>query len=269
MRRHTLAALGVAVLIVLAGCSAGTGSPGAPSTQADRTSATPGSDSTIRVTGSGSADAEPNQAVVDASVVAVAPDAATARQQLAANASRMRTALERIGIDEDRITTQRYDIYRDRRRPREEGAEPRVQYRAAHDFEITVTDPDRVGEVIDTAVGNGATEIDDVSFTLSSDRRRELERRARSAAMADAREQARALASHANLTVTGVRVIRTASGGVPRAADADTGGAATQTPVPTAAPPSDLESGPVTVTTTVRVVYEAGPQERNASDPSA
>jgi uncharacterized protein YggE len=263
MRRHALAALGVAVLLVVAGCSAGAGSPSA-STPTDRTSATPESDSTIRVTGSGSADAEPDQAVVEVSVVAVGPDAATARQELAANASRMRTALERIGIDDDRVTTQRYDIYRDRRRPREEGAEPPVRYRASHDFEITVTDPDRVGEVVDTAVRNGASEVDDVSFTLSTDRRRTLERRARSAAMADARERARGLAADANLTVTGVRVIRTGSSGSPRPADA--GGAATETPVATAAPPSDLESGPVTVTTTVRVVYEAGPEDRAATE---
>ena len=76
--------------------------------------------------------------------------------------------------------------------------------------------------------------------------------------MADARSKARALAADANLTVTGVRVIQTARIGAPRPADA--GGAATETPMPTAAPPSDLESGPVTVTATVQVVYEAGPR---------
>jgi hypothetical protein len=262
MRRHTFATVGLAVLLVVAGCSAGPGSPAASTpapepTPTDRTP-TAESDSTIRVAGSGSADAEPNQAVVRVAVVAVGPDAATARRRLAENTSRMRTALQEIGIGDGRLTTRRYDIYQDRRRPREEGADPRVQYRAAHDFEITVTDPDRVGEVIDTAVRNGATEIDDVSFTLSTERRRALERRARSAAMADARSKARALAADANLTVTGVQVIRTARSGAPRYADA--GGAATATAAPTPAAPSDLESGPVTVTATVQVVYEAGPR---------
>ncbi|AZH26188.1 SIMPL domain-containing protein [Haloplanus aerogenes] len=268
-RTHVLAAVGVAALLVLAGCAGGptespTATADAPGQSTDRTPATPASDSTIRVAGSGSADAEPNQAVVRVAVVAVGPDAATARQRLAENTSRMRTALSEIGIGEDRITTRRYDIYQDRRRPREEGAEPRVQYRASHDFEITVTDPDRVGEVIDTSVRNGASEINDVSFTLSTERRRQLQQRARSAAMADARAKARALAADANLTVTGVRVIRTTSRGVPRYADAGAGGAMTETPVATAAPPSDLESGPVTVTTTVEVVYEAAP-ESNAT----
>lgn len=258
MRRHTLAALGLAILLVVAGCAAGPESPGtATSTPTDRTPDAD-ADSTIHVAGSGSADAEPNQAVVRVAVVAVGPDAATARQRLAENTSRMRTALADIGVGDGQITTRRYDIYQDRRRPREEGAEPRVQYRASHDFEITVTDPDDVGEVIDTAVRNGATEIDDVSFTLSTERRRTLERRARSAAMADARSKARALAADANLTVTGVQVIRTTRSGVPRPADA--GGTETATAAPTPAAPSDLESGPVTVTMTVQVVYEAGPR---------
>jgi hypothetical protein len=253
MQRQTLLTLGLAALLVMAGCSAG---PSSSASTPDAT-ATAESDSTIQVAGAGSADAEPNQAVVRVSVVATGADAATARRRLAENTSRMRTALADIGVDDDRITTQRYDIYQDRRRPPEEGAEPRVEYRAAHVFEITVTDPDRVGSVVDTAVGNGAAEVDDVTFTLSTERRRELERRARSAAMADARSKARALAADANLTVTGVDVIQTTAGDTPRPAD---GGAyRTETPVATGAPPSDIESGPVTVRTSVRVVYEAAP----------
>ncbi|QGX94203.1 DUF541 domain-containing protein [Haloplanus rallus] len=258
MHRRTLVAVGLAALLLIAGCSAGSSSSTTPDTPA-----TSESDSTIHVVGSGSADAAPNQAVVDVSVVATGDDAATARQRLARNVSRMRTALTDAGVAEDRITTQRYDIRQDRRRPREEDAEPRIQYRAMHDFEVTVTDPDRVGDVVDTAVANGATAVDDISFTLSTDRRRELERRARSAAMTDARAKARALAADANLTVTGVNVIRTTRGGAPRSVE--DGAYATETPAPTAAPPTDIESGPVTVRTSVQVVYEAAP-EGNATE---
>lgn len=75
--------------------------------------------------------------------------------------------------------------------------------------------------------------------------------------MADARSKARSLATDANLTVTGVQVIRTQRGGVPRPAGGDAG--TTATAMPTAAPPTDLESGPVTVRTTIQVVYEAAP----------
>jgi len=258
MQRQTAIAVGVALLLVLAGCSTST----YQSSSADESTAN--DVSTIRVSGSGSADAEPNQAIVRVAVVATAPDAATARRQLAENTSRMRSALEDIGIEDDEITTVRYDIYQDRVPPREEGDEPRIQYRASHDFQITASDPDRTGEIIDTAVQNGATEINDISFTLSTDRQRELESRARQAAMADARSKARALAGAANLTVTGVKVIRTAESGSPRPAD-ERYATATAAPAPTEAAGSDLDSGPVTVTTTVQVVYRAGPANRSAT----
>lgn len=253
MRHYSLLAVGLAVLVLVAGC-AGTSPSASQSPTPD--------DRTIRVSGSGSAEGEPNRAVLRVGVVATADTASAARQQLAENVTRMREALREINVTDDQITTVRYDIDRDRRRPRKEGGEPRVQYRAAHSFEITLTEIDRVGTVIDTAVQNGATEVEDIRFTLSTERRRQLEESARQAAMTDARQKAESLASSANLTVTGVKVIRT-SGGAPR----PSGDAAAATPVATqaAGAPSKVESGPVTVVTTVYVVYNAAPAENESS----
>lgn len=248
MRRQTIIALGCAALLLVTGCVASGGSP------STGTNASP-EGRTIHVSGTGSAAAEPNQAVVDVGVVATADDAATARRRLAENVSRMRAALDRAGVDADQVTTRRYDINRDRRRPRREGAEPRTQYRAVHDFEIRLSNTDRVGTVIDTAVRNGATEIHDIRFTLSADRRRRLERNARGAAMTDTRRKAEGIATAANLTVTGVRTVRT-DGGSPRPYRAGAA-TATETAVPTAGAPSDVEAGPVTVVVTVQVVYDA------------
>lgn len=253
MRRHALITVVLAGLLATAGC-AGTlqsGTAAAGEQTAD--------DRTIHVAGSGSAEAQPNQAVVRVSVVTTAADAATARQRLAEDVTRMRDALADVGVERGQITTRRYDIDRDRRRPREEGEEPEVQYRAWHAFEITVQETDRVGTVIDTAVQNGATEVDNIEFTLSTDRRRELESRARQAAMSDARAKARSLAGDANLTVTGVKVIRTGGGGAPR----PVGDGAMATATPVAEEPTELESGPVTVVTTVRVVYTAAPADQS------
>jgi uncharacterized protein YggE len=250
MRRQPFITIVIAALLVLAGCTAG--SPGASGAEAGN-----GTDSTIQVAGSGSAEAEPNQAVVDVEVVATAPDAATARQRLARNTTRMRDALEAIGVGDDQITTRRYDLGRDYRPPRREGEEPRVRYRASHAFEITLSDTERVGTVIDTAVENGATAVHDVEFTLSTELRRELEADARAAAMADARSKARSLAATENLTVTGVEVIRTGAGSPRPVAEM---AAATPTAAAGDGAASDVESGPVTVTTTVRVVYRAAPE---------
>lgn len=249
MRHRTIATLCLAALVLVAGCAAGS-----PATSDADAAGSDKSSSTIRVAGSGSAEGAPNQAVVRLSVVATADDAAAARQRLAANASRMRTALTDAGVGEDRIRTVRYDIYQDRRPPREDEKEPRTRYRAIHGFEVTLDETDRVGTVVDTAVENGATEIDDVRFTLTTERRRALERDARQAAMADARSKARGLAEGANLTVTGVKVVRTTDTDAPRPYESD---AATETAAPTAVPDTDIESGPVTVVASVEVVYEA------------
>lgn len=250
MRRHALISIALAVLLATAGCASTlqSGTTGAGESSE-------GEGRTIHVAGSGSAEARPNQAVLSVSVVATADDAATARQRLARNVTRMREALAEVGVEREQVTTRHYDIDRDRRRPRREGerAEPRIQYRAWHAFEITIEETDRVGTVIDTAVRSGATEIDRIEFTLSTERRRELEADARRAAMADARAKARSLASDANLTVTGVKVIRTGGGDAPRPAS----GAAMATATPVAEADTELESGPVTVVTTVRVVYNA------------
>lgn len=258
MNRHYLTSIGVVVLLLIAGCAGQTPFAGS-ATQAN--TQTNGS---IHVTGSGSADAEPNQAIVQVAVTTTAADAVSARQQLAENTSDMRAALEELGISESQITTTRYDLDRDRRHPRREDGEPRIRYRAYHGFKITVNQTDRVGAVIDTAVQNGATAVEDVQFTLTTDRRRQLEADARRAAMTDARQKAEQLAAEANLTITGVKVIRTTQRSAPRQAEH----AATATPAPTHSRRTDLESGPVTVVATVHVVYETAPAQTVDDRPS-
>ncbi|MFA1610607.1 SIMPL domain-containing protein [Halobellus rubicundus] len=247
MPRRALAAVGVVALVLLAGCSGALSGSAADAPQSQSQAG-----STIEVSGVGSASGQPNRAVVRVGVVATADDAVTARQRLAENVSRMRDALSGMGLTDDQVTTQYYDIGRDYRPPRREGAEPRVQYRATHEFEITLSDVDRVGAVIDTAVGNGATNVDDVSFTLAADRRKQLEHSARQSAMADARQKAETVAEAANLTITGVHVVRV-EGDSPRPVDLEY--AATSTPAGNVG--SDVESGPVDVVATVQVVYNA------------
>jgi len=264
MYRRSLLAIGLAGLLVLSGCAgqatpaANDASAGAAAGAATGASAQATNDGgTIEVSGAGSAEAEPNRAVVRVAVTTTAPDAATARQRLAENVSRMRSALDDLDLDDGQITTTRYDLDRDYRRPRSEGDEPEIQYRAYHGFEITLSEIDRVGTVIDTAVQNGANNVEDIRFTLSSTRRRELQRSARSAAMADARQTAEQLADSANLTITGVKAIRTVDGSSPRPYQEAATAAPTATPADGA--DTEVDAGPVTVVTRVHVVYKTAP----------
>jgi uncharacterized protein YggE len=200
----------------------------------------------ISVSAAGSAQTSPDQVTVGLSVVATGADAPTVRQAMAEDVSEMRAALTDIGVGDDQIQTERYDLGREHRPPSAEG-EP--QYRGEHSFTVTIADTDRAGEIIDTAVTSGADTIDSVRFTLSEDRRRSLRQDALRDAMNNARTQADTLAAESGLTVAGVHTVRTTDRGYgPRfesAALAADGGGGTS-----------VDSGPVGVQVQVDVVYE-------------
>jgi uncharacterized protein YggE len=200
---------------------------------------------TISVSASASTSTAPDTAVLRAAVVATAPDAETARRQVAENVTRTRNALDDAGVAADRIRTARFDI-ETVREPADNGTQ--VRYRAVNEFEIEVP-PERAGEIIDVAVGNGTNQIAGVTFTMSDETRRQLRQAALADAVANARSDADVIASASGLTVTGVESASTAdvvfmpfeSAAAGSAADAGTA----------------IEPGPVEVSATVSVTYRA------------
>jgi uncharacterized protein YggE len=247
MTRKSHAVLGLTVLLVVVAAGiVGLGAAGAQSA-----GETPG-EQTITVSATGSAGASPNQAVVRVSVTAAANDSATVRDDLAAGAETLRTAFDDLGVDYE---TARYTIEEqaEPRDPREPGGTPGASspdYRGIHSFEITLDDTGRVGAVIDATADAGA-EVNDVTFTLSDQRRTELRDQAIETAMSDARTQATTLATAGNLTVTNVATIEASQYHYSPvryedAAGGDAGNAATV-----------VDGGEVSVTYDVRVTYNA------------
>jgi len=241
MRRSLPVIAVIATLVILSGCTGALGTGDSSSTAPTTINRT------VEVAGSGAVDAQPNQAVVRLGVRTSGSDAATARQRLAENVTQLRDALSEI--EGAQVTTSGYDIGQDHRRSRENpDAEP--TYVARQTFEVTINDTDNAGTVIDTAVQNGANDVDDVRFTISGERRDELEEQALQNAVDRARTKADTIADRANLTVTGVRAVTTVERGyrpyeAQATAAAGDGGSTT------------IESGPVTVTAQVQVTYEA------------
>lgn len=274
MRFHThAAAIALGVMLVTAGCtgmfgdSAGSTAPVSNTDEAvdrmpsngagvtDDTARRPSQDSspgrTIQIGASGQVETEPNQAVLRVAVSATGQTAASVRQQMAENVSRMRDALTDMGIGSDQITTADYDISSNRRYGPREREEP--PFRGRHSFTITLTDLDSTGQVIVTVVENGATSVDDVHFTLSEEERRELRKEALADAMSNARGQADVIAERADLSITGVGAVQTAEVGVhpvrfeaTALAAGGAGGGGTS-----------IEGGTVTVTAQVQVTYNA------------
>ncbi|MFB6206646.1 MAG: SIMPL domain-containing protein [Haloglomus sp.] len=263
--RRNLAAMSLVVLLVTAGCTAPIGLA-SPSGGANQNLDAPADDSrnpdvaanggggrTIQVAASGTAEAEPDRAVVRVAVVTRADSVSAIRDQLAANVSRMRKALREAGIEADQIVTTRYDIDQNYRYEREQNADvPR--YQGQHAFAITLENTSRAGPVVVTALENGANRIEGIEFTLTEETRRELRKEALSEAIDVGRARAATAASGTNLEITGVASVRTADTSVrpyrveraALAAAGDAGGAATS-----------FESGTVTVTAQALITYNA------------
>ncbi|WP_338727064.1 SIMPL domain-containing protein [Haladaptatus sp. DJG-WS-42] len=225
--------LTLAAFVVLAGCLGTIDSPGADSATGQRT---------IQVSATGEATGEPDQAVVTLGVSAVAASADDARTHVAANVSTMRTALRDADVADDQIQTVSFFIGEERVNDETDSRE----FRATHLFRLTLTDIESVGSVIDTAIENGATNVQGVQFTLSTERSRELRAIALEDAMENARGQADTLASAASLSITGVQSVETGEVSVGPVFQAAALSAETT-----------IEPGPVTVTAQVRVVYNA------------
>ena len=230
----------VGLLVLLAGCA---GPLQSTSTGGDTPTAT---GTTISATGTGSVDTDADLAVVSVAVVATADSADDARGQVAADVERMRTALREAGVPDDAVSTASFAVYPEY--SYDGGERTERGFRAMHSFQIE-TAPERAGEVVDVAVGNGATQVQGVSFTLTEETRASLREQAISRAVTAARGDADAMAGAADLSITGIESMSTSGGFVPTerfAVEADAGGASTT-----------FEPAPVRVSVTVSVTYRA------------
>jgi uncharacterized protein YggE len=231
-----LVTAGVAGALTLGSGSASAGQP-APSEQS------------ITVSADGEVEAQPDQAVVRVAVTATGEDSTSVRNELGERSDSMRTALEEYGLDSDAIRTAHFDIRQERERT-PDGTEY-GDYRGVHAFEITVSDTDSAGEVVDLAVDNGADRVMGVSFGLSDEKREALYQDALEEAMANAETRATTLAAAGDLTVTETHSIVSAN---TRHRPYVTETVAYEGD---AAGGTSIESGSVTVSADVRVAYNA------------
>lgn len=254
MQRQTIAVLGVALVILATLGSAGAVMAVADGATPQKSLQNPESTESrsITVSANGQAETEPDKAVLRLGVEAVSPDATEARTQVAENVSAVTAALTEIGIEEDQIRTTDYRIHRDDRprNPEVERDEGPV-FRARHVVVVDVNDVESVGQVIDTAVDAGATEIHNVQFTLAEETRQTLKNEALTAAMENARGQADTLATSAELSVVGVQDVSTTdySRGPTVRYDVAYESAASGS--------TEINTGPVSVSAQVTVTYNA------------
>jgi len=150
----------------------------------------------VRVVGTGTVTAVPDEAVV---TVGVQTRAATAEQAVKDNGPKMQSvmaALKKQGIADADMQTQGFHVQEEYDDSREGQAKPRG-YVVTHQLKVTVQQVDRVGAVLDAAVKAGANQVHGVMFRLSKEKELQVAQQALQAAFKQAGAKARTLAEQA------------------------------------------------------------------------
>lgn len=265
-RRELLVATSAVAATALAGCLGSGNDDDDPSGQSGTPTVEAQDDRVIVVSNSGETKGEPDLAVLDVGVEARGDSAGAVRDELSTRSAELRQALLDFGLEEDAITTNRFDITErvDRQQMEEDGVRPDSEaaraeytyYQGQHSFTVEVSAIDDVGAVIDTAVDGGADQVGQVTFTLSDQKRAELREQALRTAIEGARSEAETIADEIGASVVEATVIDASDGQVSpvRREVAYAGDAATE--APQATPMTSIESGEVTVQAHVRIEFE-------------
>lgn len=226
----SLAAIGLAVVALLAGAAGAGGAPGASAQHS------------IVVTGNGAVTAVPDRAQLS---FGVSSDAKTASAALRANAAEMTKVIAAVkarGITAADIRTELVSLS-----PRyTSSGDEIVGYTATNSVGITLRDLDKTGGVIDAAVDAGANRVSGPNLVRSD--QSALYRRALRAAIADAKAKAQAIARASGLHLRRVTDVSESGGPMPLPETAPRAGATPPTPIE---PGTQLVEATVTVTFSV------------------
>jgi uncharacterized protein YggE len=165
----------------------------------------------LTVSGSGQARVAPDEATIRLGVLAQAPTAREAQERVNRIAGAILDAVRKLGIPAERIQTTGLNLGPQYAQGRTADQGPRITgYQASNTVSILVDDLARVGPVIDAGLAAGANNLDGVEFGLRNDAA------ARAAALTDAVREARgkAEALAKALKVRLVEIVEVAEGNV-------------------------------------------------------
>lgn len=214
--------------------------------------------STVEVEAEGQVLAKPDKATLYFSVLTEAAQAQEAAQANAQEAENFLAALKKTLGNEDKMQTQEYRVFPIFRSKEKVQGKEKIRtdeiagYRASHRFRVELKDLGKIGQVSDTALKNGASQVQGPYFGHSQ--QEDLQRQAAVKALERARKLADALAQAAGLKVARVVKISTTHALRPRefalAKAAPGGRAEVETPI---------EVGDLTFQARLTVTYELAP----------
>lgn len=153
---------------------------------------------TIAVNGVAEQEVAPDMAYVDIGINVRADDAETARVQEAQTAAQLRRALLGLAITGDDLQNTGYYLYQDYKVGRD-GKRTPDKYVLNSSIKVTVKDLNKLSQVIDGAVKAGATNINNVTFALST--KNTVQRQLLAAAVENARSKAAVVANAGSRTL--------------------------------------------------------------------
>lgn len=154
---------------------------------------------TITTTGNAQIKVQPDIAIV---YVTVETNGKTSSASTGNNSNivdKVYAALYKLNVPRENIATEYFNTNEDF--DWTDGGRKSLGFKTSHALRIKTEKFTDIGNIIDAAVGAGATRIDNVNFDLSDAKKKELKKKALSDASKDAREKAEAIASGAGATL--------------------------------------------------------------------
>ncbi|MBW2978182.1 SIMPL domain-containing protein [Candidatus Woesearchaeota archaeon] len=145
---------------------------------------------TINVEGSSELTVEPDEAEVWTGISIVKLNAQEAQDEANIVINAVIDELQAAGFDD--IETEQLSLYEERRW--EEGESKVVGWRATQTLKIKTTELDKVGQIVDISVKNGANQINNINFGLSETEEQEYKKQALSDATKNAKSKAETIA---------------------------------------------------------------------------
>ena len=154
---------------------------------------------TISVQGNSDFAVAPDQVSVEIGIETTSKTAQEAAQSNAAVMTKVQNALYGIGLTEKNVKTSSYDFYPIYNKDNDQVID---QYRANNTITVTVSDISQVGGIIDTAIKNGANNVNSVTFELKDAQK--YKESALKSAILDAKGKAKAIASELGKNIVNV-----------------------------------------------------------------
>jgi len=158
----------------------------------------------IDVNGEAKVTADPEKVEVYLGAETTALTAKKSQQDNANIMEAVRNSLRTIGISSNDIETTQYTLTVVKRWDKDTEKYVITGYRTTHIIKIESTDINKAGDIIDKAVQSGANLVNNVVFSLTDEKIKEMKLEALKKAGTNAKEKAEAIANSLGITIKGV-----------------------------------------------------------------